>query len=64
MAKVQEHCPGEAAPAPGVDHEVIIFGTRTGRSVRVNHGAPLPRALQGLGWCAEEDFPQEGSGFC
>lgn len=64
MTRWTEHRPGDPAPAPGLYHEVNVFGTPTGRSVRVNHGEPLPQAPRGFNWRAAEDFPDEGGGSC
>lgn len=64
MARGTEHRPGDPAPAPGLYHEVNVFGTRTGRSVRVSHGEPLPQAPRGFGWHADEDCPEEDGWFC
>ena len=49
-AAATEHEPGTSTPLSGVYREVNIFGTPTGRRVRVQEGKPLPSAPVGFGW--------------
>jgi hypothetical protein len=54
-----EHRPGEPASATGLYHEVNVFGSPTGRSVRAERGEWLPLAPRGFGWRLTEDAPDE-----
>ena len=54
-----EHRPGEPAFATGLYHEVNVFGTRTGRTVRAERGERLPRAPRGFGWHLIKQAPDE-----
>ena len=56
-----EHRPGEPAPAAGIYHEVNVFGTRTGQTVRAERGERLPGAPLGFGWRLIENAPDDGS---
>ena len=47
------HQPGEPASETGVYHQLNIFGTKTGVTVTVQRGAPLPAAPRGFTWCLE-----------
>lgn len=64
MPRRPEHRPGDPAPASGLYHEVNIFGTPTGRSVRLGHGEPLPQAPRGFGWRAGEDIADSDAVLC
>jgi hypothetical protein len=52
-----EHRPGELASATGLYHEVNVFGTRTGRTVRAERGERLPGAPLGFRWQLIEIAP-------
>ena len=54
-----EHRSGEPASATGLYHEVNVFGSPTGRSVRAERGERLPSAPRGFGWRLTEDGPDE-----
>ena len=56
-----EHRPGEPASATGLYHEVNVFGTRTGRTVRAERGERLPSAPRGFGWRRVEKEPDDGT---
>ena len=56
---MSEHRPGEPASATGLYHEVNVFGTRTGRTVRAERGERLPYAPRGFGWLLTESAPDD-----
>jgi hypothetical protein len=47
--------------ATGLYHEVNVFGTRTGRTVRAERGERLPGAPLGFGWRLTEKAPDDDS---
>lgn len=64
MASGPEHRPGDPAPAAGLYHEVNIFGTPTGKSVRVQRGEPLPPGPLGFGWRLADDLSDSDAVLC
>ena len=56
-----EHLPGEPASATGLYHEVNVFGSPTGRTVRAERGERLPLAPRGFGWRLTENEPDDSS---
>jgi hypothetical protein len=50
MSHDQEHRPGDCTPVTGRYEELNVFGTRTGKTVHVEEGEPLPAAPCGYTW--------------
>jgi hypothetical protein len=59
MTQMAEHRPGEPASATGLYHEVNVFGTPTGRTVRAERGDRLPGAPRSFGWRLIEQAPDD-----
>jgi hypothetical protein len=45
-----EFRPGDRAPHSGDYFELNVFGTRTGRTIMIRRGEPLPTSLTGFTW--------------
>ena len=50
MSHPNEHDPGDEAPHTGHYEELSVLGARTGRTVHVQEGEPLPAAPRGFKW--------------
>ena len=50
MPHSNEHDPGDETPHTGHYEELNIFGSRTGRTVHIQEGDPLPTAARGFTW--------------
>jgi hypothetical protein len=50
MTDEAEHQPGDRAPATAHYEELNVFGSRTGKVVRVTEGDPLPGAPRSFTW--------------
>jgi hypothetical protein len=50
MLEDREQLPGERASETGHYEELNVFGTRTGKAVRIEQGETLPPAPRGFGW--------------